>query len=34
MRRLIVTNIVSLDGCYEGPGGDVMALPMDDNFDT
>lgn len=33
MRRLIVTNIVSLDGYYEGPGGDVMklfmALPQD-----
>ncbi|MFF0449378.1 dihydrofolate reductase family protein [Streptomyces sp. NPDC004609] len=34
MRKLIVTNIVSLDGCYEGPGGDVMALPMDNSFDV
>jgi dihydrofolate reductase len=33
MRRLIVTNISSLDGFYEGPGGDVMALPMDGSFD-
>jgi dihydrofolate reductase len=34
MRKLIVTNIVSVDGCYEGPGGDVMALPMDQSFDA
>jgi dihydrofolate reductase len=34
MRKLIVTNIVSLDGCYEGPGGNVMALPMDNSFDA
>jgi dihydrofolate reductase len=33
MRKLIVTNIMSLDGYYEGPGGDVMALPMDHRFD-
>lgn len=33
MRKLIVTNIMSLDGCYEGPGGDVMVLPMDPTFD-
>jgi len=26
MRKLIVTNIVSLDGYYEGPGKNVMAL--------
>ncbi|MFI6285233.1 dihydrofolate reductase family protein [Streptomyces sp. NPDC051018] len=32
MRKLIVTNIISLDGYYEGPGGDVMALPMDGSF--
>jgi dihydrofolate reductase len=31
---LIVTNIVSLDGYYEGPGGNVMALPMDGRFDA
>jgi dihydrofolate reductase len=33
MRKLIVTNIVSLDGYYEGPGRNVMALPMDPSFD-
>ena len=34
MGKLIVTNIVSLDGYYEGPGGNVMALPMDQSFDA
>src|SRR4051812_43541144 len=34
MRKLIVTNIMSLDGCYEGPGRNVMALPMDGAFDS
>jgi hypothetical protein len=34
MRKPIVTNIVSLDGCYEGPGGNVMARPMDQSFDA
>jgi dihydrofolate reductase len=34
MRKLIVTNIMSLDGYYEGPGGNVMALPMDRGFDA
>jgi dihydrofolate reductase len=33
MRKLIVCNIVSLDGYYEGPGKDVMALPFDQAFD-
>jgi dihydrofolate reductase len=33
MRKLIVTNIVSLDGYYDGPGGNVMVMPMDHNFD-
>jgi dihydrofolate reductase len=33
MRKLIVCNIVSLDGYYEGPGKDVMALPFDEAFD-
>ena len=32
MRKLIVCNIVSLDGYYEGPGRDVMALPFADAF--
>jgi dihydrofolate reductase len=34
MRKLIVTNIMSLDGYYEGPGGNVMVLPMDRSFDA
>jgi dihydrofolate reductase len=33
MRKLIVCNIVSLDGYYEGPGGNVMAMPFDHGFD-
>jgi hypothetical protein len=28
MRKLIVANIMSLDGYYEGPAGNVMVLPM------
>lgn len=34
MRKLIVANIMSLDGYVEGPGGNVMVLPMDDFFDA
>lgn len=41
MRKLIVCNIMSLDGYYEGPGKDVMAVfgyrelyPMDESFDA
>ncbi len=34
MRKLIVTNIVSVDGYFEGPGGNVLALPMDASFDA
>jgi hypothetical protein len=34
MRKLIVANIVSLDGYYEGPNRNVMALPMDHSFDA
>jgi dihydrofolate reductase len=34
MRKLIISNIVSLDGFVAGPGNDVMALPMDDAFDS
>jgi len=26
MRKLIVSNIISLDGYYEGPGKNVMVL--------
>jgi len=33
MRKLIVTNIMSLDGFYEGPGKNVRVLPMDHRFD-
>jgi dihydrofolate reductase len=33
VRKLIVCNIVSLDGYFEGPDGNVMALPMDGFFD-
>jgi hypothetical protein len=32
VRRLIVCNIVSLDGFFSGPGGDVMAMPFDGGF--
>ena len=34
MRQVIVNNIMSLDGYYEGPGQDVMAMNMDDAFDA
>lgn len=34
MPKLIVTNIVSLDGYYEGPGRNVMVLLMDQSFDS
>jgi dihydrofolate reductase len=42
MRKLIVSNIISLDGYYEGPGKNVMVLfdyrweayPMDESFDA
>jgi hypothetical protein len=33
MRKHIVCNIMSLDGYYEGPGKNVMVLPMDAAFD-
>ena len=33
MRKLIVANMMSLDGYYTGPGGDVMVLPDYDSFD-
>jgi dihydrofolate reductase len=33
VRKVVVSSIVSLDGCVAGPGGDVMALPMDRFFD-
>jgi hypothetical protein len=34
MRKVIVWNLVSLDGYYEGPGRDVMVLPLDGSFDA
>jgi dihydrofolate reductase len=41
MRKLIVSNIMSLDGYYEGPGKNVMVLfdyrrhyPTDESFDA
>jgi dihydrofolate reductase len=34
MRKLIVCNIMSLDGYYEGPGKNVMVQPMDEAFDA
>jgi len=34
MRKIIVANIVSLDGYYEGPTNGVMDLPMDEAFNT
>jgi dihydrofolate reductase len=33
MRKFIVCNNTSLDGYFEGPGKDVMALPMEQAFD-
>ncbi|HSD37642.1 MAG TPA: dihydrofolate reductase family protein [Rhodocyclaceae bacterium] len=32
MRKLIVSNIVSLDGFFTGPGGNVMVMPFDHGF--
>ena len=32
MRKLIVSNLILLDGYASGPGGDVMALPFDATF--
>jgi hypothetical protein len=31
---VVVSNIVSIDGFFEGPGGDVMALNVDAAFDA
>jgi dihydrofolate reductase len=33
MRKLIIANIMSLDGYFDGPGGNVMVMPMDGRFD-
>jgi dihydrofolate reductase len=32
MRKMIVSNLITLDGYASGPGGDVMALPFDTTF--
>ena len=32
MRKLIVANIVSVDGFYSGPNDNVMAMPFDTTF--
>ena len=32
MRKLIVCNIISLDGCFSGPGNNIMAMPFDNGF--
>ena len=32
MRRYIVSVITTVDGYFEGPGRDVMAMPFDDGF--
>lgn len=34
MRKLIVCNIMSLDGYYTGPGDNIMVMPMDHAFDA
>ncbi|MDF5751758.1 dihydrofolate reductase family protein [Spongiactinospora sp. TRM90649] len=34
MRKLIVCNIVTVDGYGAGPGDDVMAMPFDEGFDV
>jgi dihydrofolate reductase len=34
MRKLIVCNIMSLDGKYTGPGDNIMVMPMDPAFDA
>lgn len=34
MRKIIVSNIISLDGYYEGPDKNIMALPFDNGFDA
>ena len=33
MRTVLVFNIMSIDGYYNGPGGDVMVMNMDAAFD-
>lgn len=33
MRKIVVSSMVTLDGYTAGPGGNVMALPLDSFFD-
>jgi dihydrofolate reductase len=33
MSKIVVATIISVDGYTEGPGGNVMAMPMDHAFD-
>ena len=32
MRKLLVSNLVSLDGYITGPDGNLMAMPFDESF--
>jgi len=32
MRKLVVTILISLDGYVAGPGGNFMAMPLDESF--
>ena len=34
MSKIVVVNALSIDGYTEGPGGDVMAMPLDLAFDS
>jgi dihydrofolate reductase len=34
MRNVVVWNLISLDGYYEGPNQNVLALPLDEAFDA
>ena len=34
MRSVVVWNLISLDGYYEGPNQNVLALPLDEAFDA
>lgn len=34
MRKVVVANLVSLDGSYTGADGDVMAMPFDQSFNA
>ncbi|HEX7171733.1 MAG TPA: dihydrofolate reductase family protein [Candidatus Limnocylindria bacterium] len=33
IRKVVVTNLVSLDGYVAGPGGDLSVMPIDHGFD-